>query len=179
MIIRRAILEDAKGIAEVHVKSWQETYKGIVDQEYLDNLKVEDRFRMWEAGLSVKNHSEPVYVAENRQGEIIGFASFGAERSKRFAADGELYAIYLLEKYKGSKIGTALFAAGVKDFLSHYSSILVWVLAENKSRLFYEKFVPEKAGEEEITIAGKKHKEIAYVWKDIEDLNSKLVKNIK
>lgn len=175
MKIRRAVVDDAKGIADVHVRSWQETYKGIVNQAYLDNLKVEDRFRMWEAGLSSKKDKEPVYVAENSAGDIIGFAAFGPERTNKFGADGELYAIYLLEDYKGRKIGTALLSAGVKDLLSDYSSILVWVLAENNSKLFYEKYDPTKVAEEEITIAGGKHIEIAYVWKDIELLNRKLL----
>ncbi len=170
MIIRRAVLEDAKGIAEVHVQSWQETYKGIVDQAYLDNLKVEERYRRWKAGLASKSDSEPTYVAESNEGRIIGFASFGPERTKKYGVDGELYAIYLLENYKGRKVGTALFQAGINELVKTYSSILVWVLAENKSKLFYEKFHPEKADEVEIEIAGNKHKEIAYVWQDIEVL---------
>lgn len=177
MKIRRAVLEDARGIAEVHVKSWQETYKGIVDQNYLHSLKVEDRFRMWKAGLATKNDSQPVYVAENSEGRIIGFSSFGPERTKKFSVDGELYAIYLLEKYKGRKIGTALFRTGVQELSKEYSSLLVWVLAENNSKFFYEKFGPEKAREEDIEIAGSKHKEIAYVWKDIKALNKILETN--
>lgn len=175
MKIRRAVLEDAKGIAEVHVKSWQETYKGIVDQNYLDQLKVEDRFRMWEAGLSAKNNPGLTFVAENSVGQIIGFASFGPERTKRYGADGELYAIYLLDEYKGRKIGTKLFYAGIKELIADYSSVLVWVLEDNASKQFYEKFDPEKAGEEEITIAETAYKEIAYIWKDIKLLYSKFV----
>lgn len=173
MKIRRAIKEDAKGIAEVHVKSWQETYKGIVDQKYLDSLKAEDRFRMWEAGLSSENKTGVVFVAENSDGQIVGFASFGPERTKRYKADGELYAIYLLEEYKGRKIGSKLFYEGINELMANYSSVLVWVLEDNDSKLFYEKFGPEKAGEEEITIAETAFKEIAYIWKDIKVLYSK------
>lgn len=172
MKIRKANKKDAKGIAEVHVKSWQETYKGIVDQKYLDNLKVEDRLRMWERGFS-ENKIGVVFVAENSDGEIVGFASFGPERTKQYGADGELYAIYLLEEYKRRKIGSKLFYEGIKELMTDYSSVLVWVLEDNDSRLFYEKFEPEKAGEEEITIAETPFKEIAYVWKDIKLLHSK------
>ncbi|WP_274857053.1 hypothetical protein [Bacillus methanolicus] len=43
MIIRKAVGDDAAQIARVHVKSWQETYKGLIDQNYLDNLKIEKR----------------------------------------------------------------------------------------------------------------------------------------
>ena len=37
MIIRRAKEEDARQIAEIIVEDWKIAYKGIIDDEYLDN----------------------------------------------------------------------------------------------------------------------------------------------
>ncbi|CAM3872567.1 hypothetical protein [Cytobacillus oceanisediminis] len=37
VVIRRVVLEDARAIAEVHVKSWQETYKGILGRKMCGN----------------------------------------------------------------------------------------------------------------------------------------------
>lgn len=37
-LIRKAKVEDAKGIATIVATAWQETYRGIVNDEYLDNL---------------------------------------------------------------------------------------------------------------------------------------------
>jgi hypothetical protein len=34
--IRKAKLEDASGIASVHIESWKTTYKGIVSANYLN-----------------------------------------------------------------------------------------------------------------------------------------------
>jgi GNAT superfamily N-acetyltransferase len=179
VVIRRAVLGDSRAIAEVHVKSWQETYKGILDQNFLDNLKVESREKIWLEALNSKKEIKPVFAAETDEGQIVGFSSFGPERTKRFGADGELYAIYLLEKYQGNQVGTKLFLAGVKElFKAGFSTVLVWVLADNKSRQFYEKFYPEKANEEEITIAGTKCVEIAFVWRDIKGLINSLEKSI-
>lgn len=179
VVIRRAVLEDTRAIAEVHVKSWQETYKGILDQNFLDNLKVESREKIWLEALTSKKEIVPVFAAETDEGQIVGFASFGPERTKRFGVDGELYAVYLLEKYQGNQIGTNLFLAGVKELSKvGFSSVLVWVLADNKSRQFYEKFHPEKANEEEITIAGTKCVEIPFVWRDIKGLIYSLEKSI-
>ncbi|MBT2690993.1 GNAT family N-acetyltransferase [Bacillus sp. ISL-47] len=179
-VIRRAMLKDARVIAEVHVKSWKETYKGILDQNFLENLKVESREKLWLESLGTKRENEFVFAAETEEGKIVGFASVGPERSKRFDADGELYAIYLLENYQGNQIGTKLFLSGVKELSkAGFRSVLVWVLADNKSRQFYENFHPEKADEEEITIAGTRCVEVAYVWSDIKGLINSLEKSIQ
>ena len=36
--IRRAIKDDIRGIAKVHVDSWKTTYKGIFADEFLENI---------------------------------------------------------------------------------------------------------------------------------------------
>ena len=49
MIIRDAELRDARGIAEVHVRSWQTAYAGIVPDEDLAQLSVDERGQFWGA----------------------------------------------------------------------------------------------------------------------------------
>ena len=39
LIIRKARLEDISEVAKLHVENWNNTYKEIVDQDYLDNMK--------------------------------------------------------------------------------------------------------------------------------------------
>lgn len=43
--IRKAELADAKAIAQVHMKGWQESYKGILPADYLANISYEDRLK--------------------------------------------------------------------------------------------------------------------------------------
>lgn len=50
--IRHATLDDATAIAEVHVASWRTTYRGIVDQAYIDTLSVAERATAWAQRLS-------------------------------------------------------------------------------------------------------------------------------
>ena len=47
MIIRPALVEDSRGIALVHVSSWQHAYRGIVPRSYLDQLSVANREKQW------------------------------------------------------------------------------------------------------------------------------------
>ncbi|WP_213371159.1 GNAT family N-acetyltransferase [Mesobacillus boroniphilus] len=172
MKIRKATKDDVSGIAKVHVRSWQETYQGIVSQDYLDSLNVEDRKSLWEKSLSGSADTSTVFVAVNPEGEIVGFASFGKERSRKFKAEGELYAIYILKAYQRGKLGLKLLQAGLDDLLKQeYDSMLVWVLADNVSRKFYESLQPQKAGEEVVKIAGKEYIEVAYMWRDLKLLH--------
>ena len=39
LIIRKATLEDIPEVAELHVNSWNKTYRGIIAQDHLDNMR--------------------------------------------------------------------------------------------------------------------------------------------
>jgi L-amino acid N-acyltransferase YncA len=180
MIIRKATAQDAWGIAEVHVQSWKTAYKGIISDHYLSGLKVEDRLKLWKNSLSSPKDDAPVFVAVKDDGNIVGFASFGIEREKNIKNEGELYAIYLLNDSKGKKLGTQLFYAGVQELIKHnFKSVRVWVLAENPSINFYEKFEPMKDEIKSIQIGGASYEEIAYKWEQINDLLNKLENQLK
>lgn len=171
MLIRKATIQDAEGIAYVHVKSWQAAYRRIVDQDVLDGLNIDNRIPLWKESLSDPRKDSPVYVAVKEDGRISGFASFGPERQDKKNGAGELYAIYLLPEALRQKAGTTLVIAGVTDLIDQdFSSMLVWVLAENPSRKFYERFNPFYVKEGTLTIGKKTHTEIAYRWNDLPNL---------
>jgi L-amino acid N-acyltransferase YncA len=135
MLIRRAVIEDAEKLAAVHVQSWRETYDEIIEKDYLDGLNVEERVQFWSSRLTSPKNGLFVFVAENEAGELVGFASFGNERTQQYKIDSELMAIYILKKYKRGKIGTQLLFEGLKEMVYQgKNSLLVWVLANNPSR---------------------------------------------
>lgn len=49
--IREATLQDAADIARVHIMAWQETYRGIAPQTYLDSLDINERIESWKSRL--------------------------------------------------------------------------------------------------------------------------------
>src|SRR5262245_12243764 len=104
--IRRAELADAEGIAQVHVDSWRTTYQGSMPDELLANLSVEERTEMWRRWLSNPDSPSFFYVAET-DGQVIGFAAGGPERTGHAVYQTEIYAIYLLQAYQGQGIGRA------------------------------------------------------------------------
>ncbi|WP_026673724.1 GNAT family N-acetyltransferase [Alkalihalobacterium bogoriense] len=166
--IRKAVTTDAKGIGKVHVDSWKTTYANIVPDDYLRNLTYERREQVWLNEIP----NSGVYVAENNEGEIVGFSSGGKERSGKYNGyDGELYAIYILKEYQGKGIGKALLKQIVDEIKGMgLNSMLVLVLKDNISRLFYEAHGAKKIDAVEIDIAGKKLSELVYGWEDIKNI---------
>ena len=163
MNIRKATMEDAKAIATVHVESWKTTYQGIVPAEYLAQLNVSEKEQLWQHGLNQSKHS--IFVVEE-DGKVCGFISGGKNRAiqgKEAEYEGEIYAIYLLEEAQRKGYGTKLVRALVEDFRQEgIGSMIVWVLADNRSRLFYEWLGGEKIAEEVVDIGGKTLKEWCY-----------------
>ena len=164
--IRAAQPTDAAAIAHVHVDSWRTTYKGIVPDAYLATLSYEERTQQWRTVLSQPTTSV-VYVAEDDSGQVIGFASGGAERGGDPDYTGELYAIYLLHDVQQRGLGSQLTAAVVQKLLQDgLTSLLVWVLAANPACRFYESLGGQRLYDKLITIGGAPLVEVAYGWRD-------------
>ncbi len=166
MMIREATDNDVAAIAKVHVDSWRSTYRGIIPDEYLAKQSYEQRQNSWDRILKhVPKNSNFTYVAENESGKIIGFANAGLERTNDPNFQGELNAIYILEKYQRQGIGRNLFRV-VAQRLGEWdiNSILVWVLAKNPACEFYTSLGGVKVKEQQIERGGTTLIEVAYGW---------------
>ena len=170
-MIREARPEDAPAIARVHVDSWRSTYTGIVPDEHLAALSYERREQGWRDALSNPDHPNFVYVAEDEAGNVVGFACGGPEREGHPDYKGELYAIYLFAQSQHRGLGRQLTQAIARRLVNaSISSMLVWVLAGNPGRAFYEALGGQYLFEKKITIGEKELVEVAYGWQDIRTL---------
>lgn len=166
MIIRKANISDASGIAKVHVDSWRTTYKGIIPQSFLDGLSYEQRTKLWENNISDK--PSMIFVAEN-EGEIIGFVTGGTRNTNEEAGASDLTSIYLLEEWQGKSVGKKLLNQIMIDFLEQgYQKIYVDVLAANKTRQFYQYYGAKYVKTVQLNIGGKTLDEEIYVWNNLE-----------
>ena len=52
VIVRRALVADARAIAQVRVDAWRTTYRGMIPDAYLDGMKVDDSAALWQRVLS-------------------------------------------------------------------------------------------------------------------------------
>jgi ribosomal protein S18 acetylase RimI-like enzyme len=180
MHIRQARVEDAAAIAKVHVDAWRTTYPGIVPADYLVSLSYEHHQEKWRNGLTVPEFGEFTYVAESDRREIVGFATGGPERSGKLDYRGELHAIYLAAGHRRRGIGRSLVRTVAERLVElQFDSIMVWVLADNPSRAFYEALGGEKFFETVVEIGGARMIEVAYGWKPIGKLIERTQKSTR
>lgn len=167
--IRTAKPEDAAQIAEVHIKSWRQAYKGVIHQSYLDNgLDINERTKRWHENLSESRKG--TFLAFDGE-TLVGFSTVGKSRDDNYPDYGELYAIYLDPDYFGKGVGKALFQHSLEYAIAQgFTKMFVNVLNENKiGRDFYARMgaVPIENSEEELTIDSHPYLEMKYEWKEL------------
>ncbi|OYD98836.1 GNAT family N-acetyltransferase [Nostoc sp. 'Peltigera membranacea cyanobiont' 213] len=167
MAIREANLADAPGIAKVHIDTWRTTYSKLMPAKFLADLSYEERETKWVKILSNITQDDFTYITEDETGQIVGFASGGKERTGDCLYQGELYAIYILEKYQRQGLGYRLVSTiATRLMQSGISSMLVWVLADNPAAHFYQSLGGQQVNQKQIEIATVQLVEVAYGWID-------------
>ena len=137
--------DEIRGKAYVHWKSWQESYRGIVDQGYLDRMTVSRCEEM------ASRYPENTLVAKDGD-RVIGFACAGAVNGEIDA--GEVYALYVLEEYQHQGIGYALMREAL-SLLKGCRVVYLWAFKENaKAIRFYEHVGFRQDGTEKELVLG-------------------------
>lgn len=171
MRIRKATINDAEGIAKVHVDSWRTTYKGIIPDDFLSKLSYKKRTDVWIK--NIENEDNFVVLAENPEGQIVGFADCG--KRETVPNSGDLTSIYILKEYHGRGLGKELLRQLFLHFkFLGYQNIYVDVLEDNKTRYFYELYGAKLCDSTQIIIGGKVLNELTYEWDNIDEVIAKL-----
>lgn len=108
MIIREACVDDAPAIAVMRNETWQSAYRGVIAEEYLDAMSLEDARACFTAGIA--SPEERFFVAIDGR-EVIGFSVCGKGREGASQFQGEVYAIYVRPCRHRSGAGRLLFRA--------------------------------------------------------------------
>ena len=162
--IRRARPADARGIAEVHVGTWREAYRGLLPADFLAGLSIDARERFWDSELRVMPAERMPWLAES-DGQLTGFVSAGPAREiDAGPTDGEVYAIYVLPECWDRGVGRDLLHHAESDLRDHgYAAAYLWVLADNeRARRFYERAGWTLDGSRTETIGGIELEEVRY-----------------
>ncbi len=165
--VRGATPKDAEDIARIHVKSWQESYRGILHAEYLANINIDERILLRKKQFETCPPALKTFVALV-QDRVIGFCDAGCASPDDAPIRGKIQALYLLEDYKGQGIGTRLWMAAT-TYLKENNLLpyMNWVLEDNhRARSFYEAKGGKLFLKREIEFGGRIYQKVAYRYDD-------------
>ena len=164
LTIRAAIPGDIAVIADIYVETWRDAYAGILPDSVLLGLSAKRHAAQWRHSLT----RDRVKVAVDGRRGPVGFGSAGRARSDKLPYAGEIYTLYVHPDFQGRGIGgkllIALFGALLRDGIE---SAILWVLADNPARFFYEAMGGKWAAVREETLWGVTVPERGYAWADL------------
>lgn len=172
MLIRLALPEDAPRLADVHIRAWHETYRGIMPDKTLDDLSIARSTEGWAKRLAALPDRHFVAVALDAGHQIVGFVSAGPKRLFELPTDGEVHAINLVNEAKRQGLGVQLMRAAAQHLAdSGFQGVGLWVLERNTpARAFYERLGGRVAARREEDFVGTKLIELGIVWSSPADL---------
>jgi GNAT superfamily N-acetyltransferase len=135
--VRTALPADAIAVAEVHVRSWQVAYRGLLSDAYLASLRSEDRAARYTFDRT--GARDPATIVALVGGAIVGFATTGPARHDQDLRVGELLALYVDPPVWGRGIGRRLVVEARRRLLENgFAEAILWVLAGNdRAERFY------------------------------------------
>lgn len=131
MEIREATPEDAIEVAGVHVRAWQSAYRGLLPDDHLDGLRVEERAARYSFGSSDPRVPHTILALEH--GVLCGFATSGPSRDQDTQGLAELYALYVDPGGWGRGVGGLLLERANQRMRElDYLEAILWVLTGNE-----------------------------------------------
>ncbi len=139
MNVMHAVPEDARQVAEIHVRTWRAAFASILPDEFLANLSVERSEAMW--SQCIASGTPQLLVA--KVGDVMsGWLSFGASRdSDASTGVAEIWAFYVDPDAWSTGAGLALWLAARRLMREQkYRACSLWVISQNARAIrFYEK----------------------------------------
>lgn len=130
--IREARPEDAAAVAAVHVRAWQVAYRGLIPDDHLDNLSVEDRASRYAFGSTHPASPQTILAVDD---EVVrGFASIGRSRDDDAHGSGEVFALYVDPSCWRKGIGRLLMTeACARLRMLGFEEAVLWLLVGNEA----------------------------------------------
>ncbi|MFY8106650.1 MAG: GNAT family N-acetyltransferase [Elstera sp.] len=147
LLFRRATLDDAARIADLHTRSWRTAYRGLLLDAYLDGPLLEERQTHWVAALPQAQADDFILLAEEGD-QLAGFiAAWCNDTSKAVDPHGNYPGIFVDNLHvdpdgRGKGLGRQLLLKTLEhaQTLPNLApSLWLWVMASNARALgFYQ-----------------------------------------
>ncbi len=166
--IRKASPGDATFIAHIYTETWRDTYAGMIPDRVLLSMSDRRHAALWARSLRSTRTRESAIVAEDEVKGIIGFGSCGPAKEQKLGAAGEIYTLYVLPDFQGLGLGKRLLAALFQTLVDKgLGSALIWVLAPNPARFFYQAMGGTQIAVRAEAFHGADVDEMAFLWPNL------------
>ena len=131
--IRAAIPTDAPALSAVHEASWREAYAGVLPPRALMGF-----INRRDLGWWVRTVRHAGVLVLEIGGEVVGYATFGRNRTGALPQGGEVYELYLAPEYQGLGFGRKLLAAALDRLAATGGKgAVVWSIEENERAMAF------------------------------------------
>lgn len=139
-MIRQATINDSLEISKLITLSWKTSYRGILSDEALDSLTVEDKNNRWKQILENQTSDNNIYVYEEGN-QILGVIRFGKPDDELSKYNAEIHVLYVDTNLKRKGYGSKLFNFAKEFFINNgTTNMIIWCLNGNTPSIkFYEK----------------------------------------
>jgi ribosomal protein S18 acetylase RimI-like enzyme len=165
LVLREATIEDLRPLAELHVKTFNETHVG----PFGSGPTVETRTWQWRGNLLDIDATRFVYVLETPAKQLVGFIwCHPTDDNPEWAA--RLNKIYLLRAYQRRGLGQRLVKVAVERLVANgLTSMVLFTEADNEPACsFYDSLGGERMVGEKGEFEG------MYGWRDLRALQTRL-----
>jgi GNAT superfamily N-acetyltransferase len=132
--------QDLEPIALLHARSWRNTYRGIVPDEFLDQVADSDRREFWSARFASAAADRTLLLQALSAGSLLGFVSVILDAEPKWGA--RLDSLHVSPDSSGTGVGRTLFQAA-REWIARVApgtAMHLWCVERNHvARRFYER----------------------------------------
>ena len=140
--IRKARQEDLERVSEIYVRSWQDTYPGIIDQDYLDGMTPEHCQK--HLGDYIADPDKELFVAVDASDYPLGILACNLYTEMKTC--GMVDILHIDKPYKGMGLGTELVKECAKYMRANgRNSLAVDVVVGNDKAIGFYKHTGAKS----------------------------------
>ncbi len=168
---REATPDDIPIIAALHALSWQNAYRGILRDDYLDKEVHQERLTLWRQRLAQPAEKQWVWLALDGP-KLLGFVCVLGDHDPEWGS--LIDNLHVHPDLKGQGLGALLMreSAGWMKENCAMQRFYLWVYEENApARRFYEKMGAVYRGSETYENPGGGQARVArYAWASFDDI---------
>jgi len=137
--IEKLNIENVEYYARVNALAWKQSYKGIINDDFLELINTEPEIQKTIANLKegLNDSSRRFLIKYNDK--YVGLIRVRKTKYDKYRECGELGALYLLDSVKGKGLGKILFNKAINELKNmNYNKMILGCLSENPSNDFYK-----------------------------------------